>query len=55
MSGQKLSKEHVNYRKASSTSKDCGNCDMYKSRSGTCTLVKGPISPNMVCNQWESK
>lgn len=29
----------------------CGNCVMY--RGGSCTLVTGLITPNLVCDKWE--
>jgi hypothetical protein len=54
---EKVSKESVDYRTASSTNKRCGNCDMYyvKGNFGHCTLVAGNISPQAVCDRWEKK
>lgn len=46
----KVSKESVDYRKATSTHK-CGNCDMYSDHN--CTLVAGHIEPDDVCDRWE--
>lgn len=58
MTSPKLSKDDVDYRKARGQMK-CGNCSMFRPqlhRSGppsSCTLVKGVIDANDVCNRYE--
>lgn len=56
---KKVSKVSVDYR-LGSNKKCCGNCDMYTADSnrptqGTCSLVRGVILPNMVCDEWDGK
>lgn len=57
----KLTKESVSYRDADGGSnKRCGTCDMFRSDTttgagGSCSLVEGSISPQAVCDRWESK
>lgn len=50
------SKPSVHYRKGSAL-RDCGNCDMSHLHGGvgTCDLVKGRISADDVCDEWEAK
>ncbi len=55
----KVSKESVNYRPADS-SRHCGNCVMIRLNapdfeSHSCTLVKGLIEPEDVCDRWEAE
>lgn len=55
----KVDKASVNYRHSRFGKKRCGNCIMYRHTdipgNGTCTLVRGSISPVAVCDRWESK
>lgn len=53
-----LSKEDVGYRNGT-LAHHCGNCSMYRVRppdfeTGACTLVKGIISADMVCDRWDA-
>lgn len=55
----KVSKESVNYRHATGAH-HCGNCVMFRLNppdfeSGACTLVKGIIEEDDVCDRWEAK
>ena len=55
MTGQKVSKKSVNYRKATSrTGRRCGTCSMFRKPAG-CTLVAGLIYRGDVCDRWEAK
>lgn len=49
-----VSKESVNYRAADSAARSCGTCVMFKEPHG-CTLVKGTIFKDDVCDEWEAK
>jgi hypothetical protein len=50
----KLTKLSVNYRDAKPAAKrHCKNCSMFK--NFTCTLVKGMIHPDDVCDRWHGK
>ena len=58
---EKLTKEAVDYRKHSGSER-CGNCSMYRRVIGTpdgsvgqCSLVRGEIRREMVCDRWEPK
>lgn len=58
---EKLTKEAVNYRKASGPRR-CGACSMYRREirkpdgsEGFCTLVKGEIRAMMTCDRWARK
>ena len=55
----KVTKSSVNYRHGSSE-KHCGNCTMIRLmppdfETHKCTLVKGIINPDDVCDEWEAK
>lgn len=49
-------KRQVNYRPASPLDLHtrCGTCAMYRA-GGSCTLVKGSITPLAVCNRYKAK
>lgn len=47
----KVSKSAVDYRKSNNASKRCGTCVMFR-KPDSCTLVKGTISKNDVCDRW---
>ena len=49
--GPTETKAQVNYRPADSGTRRCGTCSMF--RDGKCTLVKGSIAPDHVCDEWE--
>lgn len=49
----KITKDKANYRAKGTAAKHCGNCSMF--RAGSCTLVKGDISTQAVCDYWERK
>lgn len=54
-----VSKESVHYRTGTPL-KNCGNCSMFRLRgpdfeTGACTLVKGIIDKNDVCDEWEAE
>ena len=53
-----LTKAEGNYRRTKGP-RQCGNCSMYRQTDhrdmGRCTLVKGVILPEDVCDKWESK
>lgn len=49
----KLAKAEVHYRPATSSHK-CGSCEMFRSPDG-CTLVKGVIDSDDVCDKWSGK
>lgn len=49
-----LSKAAVNYRDATDPKRECGNCEMFRAPHG-CTLVKGRIEPDDVCDRWVAK
>lgn len=49
LAGSGQDKGTVNYRHY----EKCGTCMHFYQSSGTCDLVKGNISPDMVCNLWE--
>ena len=51
---QMVSKESVHYRETDGA-RTCGNCVMFHPSSKTCDLVKGAISPEDVCDEWEAK
>lgn len=58
---KKISKQEANYREADSN-KRCGNCDMFVPPlrklgiyDGNCTLVRGVIFADDVCDHWEKK
>jgi broad specificity phosphatase PhoE len=49
-----LTKSAVNYRDAPEGSEErCGNCSMYHAKQ--CTLVRGLIDPDDVCDRWAAK
>lgn len=48
----KVSKASVHYRNGS-TAKHCGNCSMFYLNN--CTLVRGFISRNAVCDKWAKR
>jgi hypothetical protein len=54
----KLSQKEVDYRPAKDPERRCGTCSMFRisgdDEHGECTLVKGTIDPNDVCNRWTS-
>lgn len=54
MSGRKVSKASVNYRKALYGLRRCGTCSMFRA-PGSCTLVEGRIRRQDVCDKWEAK
>lgn len=53
-----ITKKEANYRPAKSLDKQCGNCSMYRADrnslegAGRCTLVKGEIDSEYVCDHW---
>lgn len=51
-----LSKAQVDYRAAIDPDRRCGTCSMFRisgdDEHGECTLVKGIIDPQDVCNRW---
>lgn len=52
-----ISKEEANYRH-SEGEKHCGNCSMFRSLVlgiGVCTLVRGVIKDEDVCDRWDEK
>lgn len=49
--GPTETKAQANYRETDSESKRCGTCSMF--RDGKCTLVKGSIEEDHVCDEWE--
>jgi hypothetical protein len=53
-----LSKDTVDYRQSKDPQRRCGTCSMFRisgdDESGECTLVKGSIDPDDVCNRWTS-
>jgi hypothetical protein len=56
---EQVSKESVHYRAATGRQR-CGNCVMFRLyppdfESGACTLVKGLIEEDAVCDRWEAK
>ena len=56
MKGGMISKAEANYREATSTSsRRCGNCTMFVRLHQTCTLVRGAIDPDAVCDHFEAK
>lgn len=54
----KLSQKEVDYRPAIDPERRCGTCSMFRisgdDEHGECTLVKGIIDPQDVCNRWTS-
>lgn len=48
-------KEEANYRDAASEAKCCGTCSMYRPQTETCTLVRGIIREDDVCDYWEKQ
>jgi len=46
-----MSKEKANYRPSDSMSHRCGTCSMF--RDGSCTLVRGVISADHICDHWD--
>lgn len=54
-----LSKEEAGYRTGVDALHRCRNCSMYRvsgdDDSGTCTLVKGIIAGDAVCDHWEAR
>lgn len=50
-SGPTKTKAEAHYRESDSDTKRCGTCSMF--RDGHCTLVKGSIEPDHVCDYWE--
>lgn len=52
----KLSQKEVDYRPAKDPERRCGTCSMFRisgdDEHGECTLVKGIIDPQDVCNRW---
>lgn len=63
---EKISKDQANYRSSRTRERDCGNCSMFKppkknrrregelsAYDGGCTLVKGAIFEDDVCDYWE--
>jgi 2'-5' RNA ligase len=54
-----LSKESVNYRQGTDAVHRCRNCSMFvvsgDDDSGECTLVKGVIASDAVCDRWDAK
>lgn len=65
---EKISKAQANYRASVNKDRDCGNCNMFvppkkKQKQdrvlgesyGGCTLVKGAIFEDDVCDYWEKK
>lgn len=55
----KVSKESVNFRKASVAGKSCSSCDMFQPTDdkdcNSCSLVRGCILRDTVCDRWERK
>lgn len=51
---KKVSKDSVNYRDAETPSEQCGNCSMFLAPDH-CTLVKGEIEYDGVCDEWEPR
>lgn len=49
-----LSKAQVNYRDATDPKRECGTCSMFVAPHG-CTLVKGVIQADDVCDRWDPK
>jgi hypothetical protein len=49
-----LSKTQVHYRDATDTGRRCGTCSMFRDPHA-CTLVKGLIQPDGVCDRWDAK
>ncbi len=47
----KLSKASVNYQDSTAPGRNCGTCSMFRAPNG-CTLVKGKISRDDVCDRW---
>ena len=64
---EKISKEQANYRSSRNRERDCGICNMFRAPKknrrrktgeldpydGSCTLVKGAIFEDDVCDYWE--
>ena len=57
----RLTKEAVDYRRHSGPRR-CGNCSMFRKvigipdgSVGQCSLVRGEIRREMVCDRWEPK
>lgn len=51
----KLNKEDVHYRSASNSQRECGTCVMFRPDALRCTLVRGVIHSDDVCDRWEAK
>lgn len=51
----KVRKASVDYRKATDTTRTCGNCSMFTARYFECSLVAGVINPDSVCDRWTGK
>lgn len=51
---EKVSKNSVNYQKATSPAKSCGTCSMFLAPD-ECTLVEGVIRPSDVCDEWDPR
>lgn len=49
----KFTQEEVNYRPATSESRECEGCWKFLPRTGRCLRVAGSISPEGVCDKWE--
>jgi hypothetical protein len=49
--GPVKTKVEAHYRESDSGTRRCGTCSMF--RDGSCTLVKGSIEPDHVCDYWE--
>lgn len=47
-----MSKSEANYRKKDGA-ESCGGCEMFD--DGTCSIVRGSIDPNYVCDHYEEK
>lgn len=52
MTGDKIEKSAAGYKPARETRVRCGTCSMFRPPVG-CTLVKGDISAQAVCDFWE--
>ena len=51
-----MTHKEANYRAASSTTKRCGTCSMFRdSNQPSCTLVQRPIRAHMTCDYWMAK
>lgn len=51
----KVTKASVNYRTSEDAKRRCALCSMFLYKSGECTLVRGTIFSNDVCDKWEKR